>query len=493
MPKRSTGCYACRERKVKCDEAKPSCNTCTRRSVKCPGYRPEKTFILYNYDAGVERTENLGEAGNSAQSTNGSEDSDGHGQMNLVVMSERRPELVTAAVPRQVSSRAANRAQFLNSFMSAFLPADKFEALTPPSAIIFNLPSATSRREALPSAIDAVCAAQLASTYRDAPLVHRSRSLYGTALSQLIKSLSVRDATNDDETLLATYLLGIFEIYLGNSGGTGFLSHTQGILQLLNSRGPVTIKSKLALLVFNGTRYNSFCIGLVGRKAIFLDEADWLQVTSEISKTDPWVALMDIAIEVPRLLESSDKLSAPTVPSKQVEAVLLKFLTLEQRMLTWLSAFHRNGLRYKIVDLDSIDMFTDMCNDKTYKTAFSFPSYATANTYILCWTTMLVLKCNRSNINQKLHPMTTAQRSDLEQELYMYATLICQSIPFSCQPSAGSTGRFGTMLPLRFAREYFLSRGHSAEAAWCMKTYYGTRIRGLYQPSIPISAFPKDL
>ncbi|KIW32534.1 uncharacterized protein PV07_04067 [Cladophialophora immunda] len=34
----SSGCKACRTRRVKCDQGKPACNNCTRRRQTCPGY-----------------------------------------------------------------------------------------------------------------------------------------------------------------------------------------------------------------------------------------------------------------------------------------------------------------------------------------------------------------------------------------------------------------------------------------------------------------------
>lgn len=36
-----TGCYTCRRRKKKCDEAKPECNNCTLRGFPCTGYGPK--------------------------------------------------------------------------------------------------------------------------------------------------------------------------------------------------------------------------------------------------------------------------------------------------------------------------------------------------------------------------------------------------------------------------------------------------------------------
>ncbi|KAL6400185.1 homeobox protein hoy1 [Ilyonectria robusta] len=44
--KPSTGCSACRERKIRCDQIEPSCSQCLRREQICPGYRnPANTMF----------------------------------------------------------------------------------------------------------------------------------------------------------------------------------------------------------------------------------------------------------------------------------------------------------------------------------------------------------------------------------------------------------------------------------------------------------------
>ncbi|GAB7356316.1 hypothetical protein MBLNU459_g7113t1 [Dothideomycetes sp. NU459] len=40
-----TGCHTCRERKKKCDEAKPECNNCLRGSFTCKGYGPKHELV----------------------------------------------------------------------------------------------------------------------------------------------------------------------------------------------------------------------------------------------------------------------------------------------------------------------------------------------------------------------------------------------------------------------------------------------------------------
>lgn len=43
-PRTKTGCWTCRERKVRCDEQKPNCGNCSRLSLGCAGYGARITF-----------------------------------------------------------------------------------------------------------------------------------------------------------------------------------------------------------------------------------------------------------------------------------------------------------------------------------------------------------------------------------------------------------------------------------------------------------------
>lgn len=49
MPQKraKTGCFSCRKRRVKCDEAKPECERCKSANVHCEGY-PAKKLLCVN-------------------------------------------------------------------------------------------------------------------------------------------------------------------------------------------------------------------------------------------------------------------------------------------------------------------------------------------------------------------------------------------------------------------------------------------------------------
>lgn len=208
MPKRSAGCFECRKRKVRCDETKPECNTCLRRGTKCPGYRPTQSFILHTFNEGTERPGLIREDENRYKFANLSPE----GSPAVVQPRGSLQREVDAPLPKQVSPAAIERVQFLGTFLSLYLPRWEGDVLTPPSALILHLPQLPASRQVMLAALDALSMAQLAVDNKNYPLMNRTRSLYGTALSQLLTAITESDSSKEDETMLATYLLGLYEV-----------------------------------------------------------------------------------------------------------------------------------------------------------------------------------------------------------------------------------------------------------------------------------------
>lgn len=207
------------QRKVRCDEAKPECNICVRRGTKCPGYRPTQAFILHKFDDQTDRPALIKEDENRYRYANQRQPnsaSSGSSQSNAIA---RRPSSeaspTNAALPKRVSSIAADRIQHLGTFIALYLPRCDGPALPPPSALMLALPSMPANSEVLLAAVDALSAAQLAVNNRNHPLINRSRSLYGTALSQMLKAIQDPVVALKDETLLSTYLLTLYEVCPG--------------------------------------------------------------------------------------------------------------------------------------------------------------------------------------------------------------------------------------------------------------------------------------
>jgi hypothetical protein len=217
MPKRSTGCFECRKRKVRCDEARPECNTCLKRGTKCPGYRPLQSFILHKFGEQNERPSLIKEDDNRYRYANHetpeeeptSADSE-RGVVEYLQPPGRRPSGLP--VLRQVSPIAIERVQHVGELIWLYLPRSDAHTLPPPSALMLTLPQLPATSDVLLAAVDALSAAQLAVANRNYSLVNRSRSLYGTALSKMMTTIQYPNRAVEDETLLATYLLTLYEV-----------------------------------------------------------------------------------------------------------------------------------------------------------------------------------------------------------------------------------------------------------------------------------------
>ncbi|ORY15122.1 hypothetical protein BCR34DRAFT_189074 [Clohesyomyces aquaticus] len=483
MPKRSTGCFTCRTRKVRCDEAKPECNTCLRRGTKCPGYRPLQGFYIHTFEKESNRPVVVKEDENRYRYDYQSPQqgtSDGHQTVIQLRASEFVP--VDAPVPRQVSPVAVERVQHLSNFVSLYLPKWESETLTPPSALMLSLPSMPASQKVLQASLDALAAAQLAVSGRKFPLINRSRSLYSTALSQLMRRITQPKPSQDEETLLATYLLALYEVFVGVSEGRGFFYHVQGLLRLLKQRGPASINSRLLIGIFHGIRYFSLTIGFHLRKASMLDSLEWLQVTST-EKLNPWVTLMDICICIPRLFERTDALTRAAASPDEFEKVIVDSQVLAERGFAWFAEYEKDGPRYKEVDIAFFEGFQQsFCDDPMYTRAFLFDSWATSNTYLLYWMSMLILRSNSFLLVRRFHRLEPKQLFLWDRELAGYADCICRGVPFGCRSSGGYTGRFSTMTPLVVAKKYFEAKNATREAAWCERAYFGNRVPGLYSP-----------
>lgn len=222
------------------------------------------------------------------------------------------------------------------------------------------------------------------------------------------------------------------------------------------------------------------------RKASILDSPEWLEVTAKEAKTDPYVAMVDVTIHVPRILERTDKLVRAGGSPEDFEEIIVASQLLAARGKEWLAGYENHGPRYRRVGTGSYNDSLGLADDPTFDKVFYFNSFATSNTYLGYWMSMLILQSNTFGLVRKFHKLEPMQLYMWDRELSGYADSICRGVPFSCQLEAGYTGRFGTLTPLVVARKYFEAKKAVKEIAWCEKAYYGTKVDGLYTPPIPM-------
>lgn len=106
----------------------------------------------------------------------------------------------------------------------------------------------------------ALSAASLGRAYGDQTLIHESASLYVRSLSELQRALWNPRLACDDEILAACLTLSMYELMeCPSEGAHAYASHCEGILALIQHRGPHAHRSGLARQLFLTTRMQGVC------------------------------------------------------------------------------------------------------------------------------------------------------------------------------------------------------------------------------------------
>lgn len=222
------------------------------------------------------------------------------------------------------------------------------------------------------------------------------------------------------------------------------------------------------------------------RKASMLDTPEWLAVTTKAAKVDPYVALQDICIAIPRLLERTEKLPKSDFSETEIDALINDSQHVANRAFEWLSIFEKHGPRYDKIDVAYMTGFLEICADRAFDPVFDFHYFGAGICYMIYWMSMLIMQGNTFGLLRKYRKLEMKQLFMWDRQLGGYADCICRSIPYNCRPTTGYTAKFGCLTPLVVARKYYEAKGAKKEAGWCETVYMGASVPGLYQSPVPL-------
>jgi hypothetical protein len=217
-----------------------------------------------------------------------------------------------------------------------------------------------------------------------------------------------------------------------------------------------------------------------------LDSPEWLTVTVRAAKVDPYVALQDICIGIPRLLERTDRLARPDCTQAEVDALIDDSDRVAGRAFEWLSTFERHGPRYNKVDIAEMEGILDLCDDRVFDPVFDFHYFGAGICYLIYSMSMLILQGNTFRLLRQYRQLELKQLMMWDRQLGGYADTICRSAPYNCRSTTGYVATFGSLTPLMVARKYYEAKGAKREAGWCGKIYMGARVPELYQSQYPL-------
>ena len=279
--------------------------------------------------------------------------------------------------------------------------------------------------------------------------------------------------------------------------GGGWAKHVQGSNQLMASRGPKSLNSDFALLLYSNMRHGSLIHALISRKAPFMATAEWREVAFRVPNAalDASTMLYDIAIRIPGVLQRHDELDLDLpIALEDIDSILAESAKLESELRDWFAGYQARALLggKRLCDLRPIDdfpTFTSLCSDRTFDHAYMFPDFLVGYVHSLYWTVMHYLRTNTQSLHKHRHRIEHDWYPDAgsviqENELLCYILHMCQCFPFFVEPVSSSTGHLGIFLPLRCAALYFTAQGHWRWLKWIRNVQNSVFVKGLLPPSV---------
>ncbi|KAK5173446.1 uncharacterized protein LTR77_002127 [Saxophila tyrrhenica] len=508
MPTRSPGCFTCRKRKIRCDEERPGCKRCETHGVPCPGYRvdkpggiefkdqttvtkqkadeqyrvkqairtatdhvvrtnglasPSDTLIIINDDLSTTEAGSWSAVDARTPASPGASavlglDGLSSEQQAVVLASSKAAKTRSKAIsslhinaPLQLYSPDLERASLYSAFIDLYLPQIAGSAQNGHFSFFQTIAEKRSTQPALQQSLDSLCLVQIGSLYKDQALLKQAVRQYGSALSSLARSIAKGQFLYDDDVLAAVTVLATCELFEEISKmGEGWGKHVQGSNQLVALRGPNSMQSDLALLLYSNMRHGSLIHALIARKAPFMATPEWREVAFRVPKAvqDASTNFYDLAIQIPGLLERHDALDLDSQDALEtLDAILADSADLEDAMRDWFAAWQALGTLtsdsptpyYSLRPIEEFPWFCTLCPDRTFAEAYVFPDFLVAYLHSLYWMVMHYLRTNTQSLQKQRHRLDidwypSGQAVVQEDELLGYILNLCRCIPFFVEP-----------------------------------------------------------
>ncbi|KAF3039391.1 hypothetical protein E8E12_008008 [Didymella heteroderae] len=242
--------------------------------------------------------------------------------------------------------------------------------------------------------------------------------------------------------------MGLYEILYGANAdevisqqARNWMSHAQGEVALIISRGPEAFTTDTAHLMFILARYNSAITGIRTRKPVVFNEEQW--------KTIPWRGrvkpasdtIIDILLELPEILSELDSLDHMPPDDERFNPLRLK-LTAE----CW--AVHCNLNAWFTKNSQEVLM-----PDVEAPVPLDFPNFSVASISLRYWTTATILyqcldRALRFSVKDILPPYLNRPHGR------PFARLIVRSVRWMFRKDNGVTGPSAASFPLGVAMMY---------------------------------------
>ncbi|KAE8379023.1 hypothetical protein BDV26DRAFT_260447 [Aspergillus bertholletiae] len=483
----SKGCQACRKRKKRCDERRPSCGQCLSRNSSCPGYSREMKFINVSGPDKGHSSKARSESRSSAQAS--SDSSDGGPRSDQVVAPHvHSTGLSSGALALQRSAVAYYcGSYFHNNIVQTGL--DVFGKSSYIEWMAFT-PDLDVDEPSLKSALLALGAARMGHISQDPRLSRLSSESYSRSLRQLYRTIQNGTKGLQDETLATMMFLAVYEIVEGSSSrGLGWASHTHGALSLVHSQGLNTRWSRARHKLFDGLRLSAMIHSLGTRKPTYLATPEWTSLPWNGWEKEPKQHLLDLMMEIPALLHMIDAAYKTTDCSqkfRRLPGVCKAYLNLSRRLEDWHEAY-KSDYPTKLHWERPSKFYAShtMPQENIPSISIYFPDLESGHIHLLYWTSHVLLFSNLgmlymnclANAPEGSQPPIPPFPCDVE-EMHAMAVNIAKSAEYFLQPQTVALGACVISFPVSIAFGYF-EHYNLPECDWFRQIFKYTKMFGI--------------
>ncbi|KAL4785950.1 hypothetical protein BJX76DRAFT_366404 [Aspergillus varians] len=496
---KSRGCNTCRKRKIACDQQKPVCGQCTRSNRVCGGYQKETVFVLVQPAAEKTHIFIRSPSGSPQGTTENRE---------LVSTTSRPPTVLrgnkfTDSFPETGSAHAImNRRMACHDLVQAFL-LNCFPSWWAPMSqswipLLAELPT---KGEALELSSAAVAASALGYMFNDHALVKQSLKYYTRGLQQLQRALRDPGLMHEEGTLAACMALSLYEgLECPNLGSEGYFNHCQGLIALIQSRGPHVHVLGAGHRLFLGVRVPAILFALKHHKSTIFSQPTWIeQPWTGIPKT-PHDRVTDCLARAPVILERVRSLLNLSIPHQVdlLHELFSECWQIDNQLDVIYDEMRRSGpdALYWRVPSQTNPLVDCPHSEPPFQVVFCFPNTQIAATLMLLWATRTMLWSGLSNMYQHLEgimPFAMALGPDLYQgsigishsrarcaEYLSVAHRVCQSVEYFLKDEMLLAGPLSVSPALGIVVDSLRNRpGHGREIAWIQAALGVVRRKGL--------------
>jgi hypothetical protein len=312
-------------------------------------------------------------------------------------------------------------------------------------------------------------------------------SLYNEAVQELIQDLEFPHERDKDETLGAILALSTCELFILPNDDS-WRAHAHGISELLRSRTHFEDRSIVWRRLCSRLRLICVIIALTKGQSLGIEPSIWRQLLPVDEEVRSLETLMDVVIEVPRLLERSDVLiKSGFMNPEHVQDLLAAF----KKMQTWQQWCKLSSDKplYWAIPSRSTNPADNGYETQLFPFALEYGCLNIAMLFIFSSAVMLqtlsaALSLHATNINEQLNtppydefqddaPGNTPEVDDgiwtssrIRAEADKVARFMCQSTEFCFRQEMGTVGTQAMCHPLFAMRDYFRQTKQAREFEW---------------------------